>query len=43
MITLSRLVRVLGSGVIVAGLAVHAAADDEGASGGLELAQVVKC
>jgi len=42
MITLSRLVRVLGSGVIVAGLAVHAAADDEGASGGLELAQVVK-
>jgi outer membrane protein TolC len=33
---------VLGSGVIVAGLATHAAADDEVASGGLGLAQVVK-
>jgi outer membrane protein len=42
MITLSRLVRVLGSCVIVAGLAVHAAADDAAASGGLGLAQVVK-
>jgi outer membrane protein len=38
--TLSRLVRVLGSGVFVAGLAAHAAAADV-ASGGLELAQVV--
>lgn len=42
MITLSRLVRVLGSGVIVAGLAVHAAADEEVAPGGLGLAQVVQ-
>lgn len=42
MITLSRLVRVLGSGVIVAVLAVHAAADDKVAPGGLGLAQVVK-
>jgi outer membrane protein len=39
--TLSRLVRALGSGVFVAGLAAHAAADDV-ASGGLELAQVVR-
>src|SRR5690242_9617217 len=42
MITLSRLVRVLGSGVIMAGLAAHAAAADDAAAGGLELAQVVK-
>jgi outer membrane protein len=35
-------VRVLGSGVIVAGLAAHTAADDEVASGGLGLAQVVR-
>lgn len=42
MTTLSRLVRVLGSGVIVAGLAAHAAAADEVAPGGLGLAQVVK-
>lgn len=42
MVTLSRLVRMLGAGVIMAGLAAHAAADDEVASGGLELAQVVK-
>lgn len=41
MTTPSRLVRVLGTGVIVAGLAAHAAADDV-ASGGLELAEVVK-
>jgi len=39
--TLSRFVRVLGSSVIVAGLAAHAAAADEIASGGLGLAQVV--
>src|SRR6185436_11873270 len=32
----------LGAGVIVAGLAVHAAADDEVVSSGLGLAQVVK-
>ena len=41
MTSLSRLVRVLGSGAIVAGLAAHAAAD-KAASGGLGLAQVVK-
>lgn len=41
MTTVSRLVRVLGAGVFVAGLAAHAAADDV-ASGGLELAQVVR-
>jgi len=41
-ITLSRLARVLGAGVIVAGLAARAAADDEVASGGLGLDQVVK-
>ena len=41
MTTLSRFVRVLGSSVIVAGLAAHAAAADEIASGGLGLAQVV--
>jgi outer membrane protein TolC len=40
--TFSRLAQVLGSGVIVAGLAAHAAAADEIASGGLGLAQVVK-
>jgi outer membrane protein TolC len=40
-ITLSRLVRGLGAGVIVAGLAAHAAAAQV-ASGGLGLAQVVK-
>ena len=42
MTTFSRLAQVLGSGVIVAGLAAHAAAADEIASGGLGLAQVVK-
>jgi outer membrane protein TolC len=40
--TFSRLAQVLGSGVIVAGLAAHAAAADEIAPGGLGLAQVVK-
>lgn len=42
MTTLSRLVRVLGSGVIVAGLAAHTAAADEVAPGGLGLAEVVR-
>lgn len=42
MTTLSRRARVLGVGVIVAGLAAPAAADDEVASGGLGLDQVVK-
>lgn len=39
---LRRLTRVLGSGVIVAGLAAHVAAADPLASGGLGLAQVVE-
>jgi outer membrane protein TolC len=39
-ITVSRLVRVLGPGVLAASLAAHAVADDV-AAGGLELAQVV--
>jgi outer membrane protein len=40
--TLSRLGRMLGSGVLMAGLAAHAAADDEVGSGGLALAEVAR-